>query len=242
MTARLVTQVALAPGMSAAAREEIAQALSGSAATLDGVVRTHAGLHHPGSVGEGDLTWDLLFESAAALDVFCERAGNAGRDGFAEAMGGEPARWAKRIRWIEAAIPEPIEVRIGRPGLVGVKRTLWLRVEDACAAAALARFEAETPLLAVAIPAIRNWSWSRTRIDAPNPMKTRWTHLWEQEFETLDGLEIDYMSSPSHWGHVDRWFDPEMPERIVDLELGHLSCPETEPVLSWGRSEVSPIP
>ena len=67
-------------------------------------------------------------------------------------------------------------------------------------------------------------------------MATRWTHLWEQEFDSVDGLQVDYMSSPVHWGYIDRWFDPEMPERIVDLWLAHTACQAHAPVLSWASA------
>jgi len=140
--------------------------------------------------------------------------------------------------WIEAvvaAIPEPLASETTKPGLVGVKRTLWLQILPDAPDDLVSRFEAETPLLAAAVPAIRNWVWSRIRTRSPNPGPTRFTHLWEQEFETLAGLEVDYMSSPFHWGFIDRWFDPEMPEQVVDVRLGHLSCPAREPVLSWGH-------
>jgi len=30
------------------------------------------------------------------------------------------------------------------------------------------------------------------------------------------GLTSPYMTSPYRWAYVDRWFDPEMPERIMD--------------------------
>ena len=74
-------------------------------------------------------------------------------------------------------------------------------------------------------------SWSRLPETAPQPMPHRWTHLWEQEFDRLEGLEQDYMLHPFHWGHVDRWFDPEMPERVVDPWLAHLACVAHAPVL-----------
>ena len=68
------------------------------------------------------------------------------------------------------------------------------------------------------IPAIVNWALSRV----VGPPSTRWTHCWEQEYYTLDGLKVDYMMSPHHWGLIDGWFDPEMPRQIVDLNLAHV--------------------
>jgi hypothetical protein len=48
-----------------------------------------------------------------------------------------------------------------------------------------------------------------------------WTHVWEQEFDDVAGLEGPYMLDPIHWGLVDGWFDPECPQRIVDPFLIH---------------------
>ena len=64
-----------------------------------------------------------------------------------------------------------------------------------------------------------------------------WTHAWEQDFETLEGLTEDYMMSPYHWGHLDGWYDPEMPWSIIEPELVHLFCAAQQSVLSWTTTE-----
>ena len=223
MTApRVVGQVSLADGASRVDAESVAGALTERGAEAVGAVRSHAGAHLELSVGGGDVTWDLLFADDEEADAFVARMSEGRFDALPHG-----------IHAVEVARPELLAAESHQPGLVGVKRTLWLCVEPEAEADAVARFEAETPLLAQAIPAIRNWRWSRIpqRGTAATPM--RWSHVWEQEFEAVDGLQVDYMSSPVHWGYVDRWFDPEMPDRIVDLWLAHLACPETEPVLSW---------
>lgn len=233
MTIRIVGQVSLVEATSAGEKQEFVRALCESGMSIEGAISSHAGVHTESSVGGGDLTWDLRFSEEDAVEDFCERVKRAGEDGIFGALGAELGLLAPRVSSIELAIPEAITGHVGVPGLVGIKRTLWLRVLPGTDPAASERFEAETPMLAAAVPAIRNWQWSRIRVAAPNPMTTRWTHLWEQEFETLAGLESDYMASPCHWGFVDRWFDPEMPDRIVDLWLAHLACPATESVLGW---------
>ncbi len=230
MTRRVVGQVYLRDAANEAERQAIATALGLLTDAIDGAVASHAGVHLEGSVGGGDITWDLLFEHEEAAGEWCARlAGSSPR--FAVA-GLEPAL-GQRIASLELARLDTLGGGLAKPGLIGIKRTLWLRVLPEAAAAAVAVFERETPLLAAAIPAIRNWRWSRVRTRPPSPMEIRWTHVWEQEFETLAGLEVDYMSSPCHWGYVDRFFDPEMPERVVDLWLSHLYCPASAPVLSW---------
>ncbi len=223
MTApRVVGQVTLAEGASGGDAESVARALTERGAEAVGAVRSHAGAHLDLSVGGGDVTWDLLFADHAEADAFVARMSEGSFDALPDG-----------IHAVEVARPELLAAESHRPGLVGVKRTLWLRVEPEAEADAVARFEAETPLLAQAVPAIRNWRWSRVPSSGTAATPMRWTHIWEQEFETVDGLQVDYMSSPVHWGYIDRWFDPEMPDRIVDLWLAHLACSETEPVLSW---------
>ena len=41
------------------------------------------------------------------------------------------------------------------------------------------------------------------------------------------------MMHPYHWGFVDGWFNPEMPQQIVDRPLAHVYCPAPESILAW---------
>jgi len=245
MSVRIVAQLAVRDSLRGEAhageRAEIAAQLSRSGENLPGVIASHAGAHFDFSVGGGDLTWDLSFESQDALADFSSRVRSGNEHGPHEVMAalgvgdaklGELADLGHQIESAEFAIPESLAEGISRPGLIGVKRTLWLRVLPEAKPNLVARFERDTPILAAAIPAIRNWRWSRIRTTHPYPMETRWTHLWEQEFESVDGLQIDYMSSPAHWGYIDGYFNPEMPEQVVDVWLAHLACPTRAPVLT----------
>jgi hypothetical protein len=66
------------------------------------------------------------------------------------------------------------------------------------------------------IPAIRNWALSTvSTVEGPKA----YTHVWEQEYDTLGGLTGDYMDHPVHWGLVDAWYDAEDPNYIVDPAL-----------------------
>lgn len=243
MSRRVVAQAAFAAhpaSVSQADREAAAAALEQAGARVAGVEASHVGLHLALSVGGGDLTWDLLFDAAEAADRFVERATAPGDGSAAERLAAADPALAEVAATLSAIdFARPATLAAGRrvPGLVGVKRTLWLRVLPEATPDRVRHFEAETPLLAAAIPAIRNWRWSR--IAGADPARAasgegpRFTHLWEQEFETVAGLEVDYMSSPVHWGYVDRYFDPEMPDFIVDPALAHLACPAHAPILSW---------
>jgi hypothetical protein len=82
-------------------------------------------------------------------------------------------------------------------------------------------FAAETIAMARRVPTIRGWAlgavtraWGRFA----------WTHIWEQTFDQLEGLTETYMRHPCHWGQVDRWFDPEHPDWLIDPGLCHAFC------------------
>jgi len=68
------------------------------------------------------------------------------------------------------------------------------------------------------VQSIRNWTLGAV---VASGGRRRWTHVWEQEFVDVSGLEGEYMVHPVHWGLVDGWFDPECPQRIVDPMLIH---------------------
>lgn len=110
-----------------------------------------------------------------------------------------------------------------------VYRTLLLRVAPDTPEPAVERFEADLLRMPRHISTIRAWQLSRvTRSTGASP----WTHVWEQEFTDLDGLNGPYLMHPVHWAHVDRWFDPEHPDVIVRDRVCHSFCPSEEAVLS----------
>ena len=39
------------------------------------------------------------------------------------------------------------------------------------------------------------------------------------------------MMHPVHWAHVERWFDSEYPEWLVDTQIVHSVCSIDEPVI-----------
>ena len=105
----------------------------------------------------------------------------------------------------------------------GIQRTLLVRVEPAVDTELVQQFEAETAAMTRYIDAIRNSSLSR--VDAVHGSRgPEWTHVWEQEFATLDGLTGPYMMHGYHWALVDTWFDPQSPRQIVDPVLIHAAC------------------
>jgi hypothetical protein len=114
-----------------------------------------------------------------------------------------------------------------------VKRTLLLRVRSDASTAARERFEADLAAMPEHISAIRSWRLSR--VMGTGDDRQRWTHAWEQEYASLDGLTGEYMTNPFHWTTVDAWFDCEVPDHIVEPELAHLFARREDP---WSQAEV----
>ena len=151
------------------------------------------GKHMSGTVGGGHYTWDGIDDPVPP--------------GFEDVAD---------IDLVELSL---IDGSLADPDFAGeIKRTLLLRVEPDASADSVAAFERDLMAMPDHIPAIVNWALSRV----VGPSSTRWTHSWEQEYYTLDGLKAEYMMSPHHWGLIDGWFDPEMPRQIVDLNLAHV--------------------
>ena len=92
----------------------------------------------------------------------------------------------------------------------------------------LERWAGETSDMPKHVKTIRSWQLGKV-VEANG--SRAWTHVWEQEYETLEGLTGAYMMHPCHWAQVDRWFDPEFPEWLVDPELCHTFCATTHPAI-----------
>ncbi len=108
---------------------------------------------------------------------------------------------------------------VSAPGLAGgVHRTLFLCADRPVTPDQRAQFEAEMVLMPKYIPAIRNWRFSPV-IEATGELP--WTHVWEQEYDDIGGLMGPYMLHPYHWAFIDRWFDHESPDWLVNLRLCH---------------------
>jgi len=110
----------------------------------------------------------------------------------------------------------------------GIWRCLVLAIESGASQNIVRQFEKDLLLMPTLVRAIRNWSLSSIILATGH---RRWTHIWEQEFDDIAGLEGEYMLHPIHWGLVDGWFDPECPQRIVDPWLIHASMDITEAVI-----------
>ncbi|MET7299784.1 Dabb family protein [Embleya sp. NPDC005575] len=123
-------------------------------------------------------------------------------------------------------------VRAGFVPLTGprIKRTLLLTVRSGTSADVLAEFEADLMAMPDHIATIRSWALSRVAGRAGTAAP--WTHVWEQEYATVEGLTGEYLLNPYHWAHVDRWFDGEVPGSIVEPGLAHVFRRSDPPVLT----------
>lgn len=234
MSIRLVAQVHLTDRASPTDAEALADALRGCAVRIDEISHSHAATNRPGSLGGGHLTWDVAFENDAACAALFERSAPVDGVGLVGALGDCLDGLDETVRHTDAVVVEPMGQLVSMPDLVGVKRTLLLTVRGGTPSASCEHFERDMLAMPDHVPAIRNWSFGRVRTSSPRPMESRWTHVWEQEFESEAGLLVDYMTSPYHWGLIDAWFDLECPHSIVETHLAHVFCQAAAPVLRWG--------
>jgi len=185
----------------------------------------------PGARNGGDVLVRLRADSSA--DWLRHR------DGIDHAVAGGRVAGAEVDRVVGAMLTSGSgsvnsEIASGRrsPGDgPGVYRVLLAKVRDDAPADAVARFEQALLEMPVHVPQIRAWRLSRV---AESVGATSWTHAWEQEYDTVDGLLGPYMNHPIHWAHVDRWFDPESPLQLVRERVCHTFCAIEEPVLDVG--------
>jgi hypothetical protein len=123
-------------------------------------------------------------------------------------------------------------VTVQYPDLAGgVQRTLLVRIEPTVDRELVRQFEADLGAMTSYIDTIRNSSLSHVD-EVHGPSGKEWTHVWEQEFATLEGLTGPYMMHGYHWSLVDTWFDLQSPRQIVDPELIHAACELRRSILS----------
>lgn len=180
-----------------AARATLGQSLQALGAVVAPVLE--------GNFNGGDVAARFAFADQAAY-----RAVRPAIDGAIAAAGAAQHNWA---------FFKDGATGVTEPGLAsGVWRGLLLCADRPQAPDRLAEFEAEMVLMPKYIPAIRNWRFSRA-IESGGDLG--WTHVWEQEYADLGGLMGPYMLHPYHWALIDRWFDPECPDWIVNIHLCH---------------------
>jgi len=190
---------------------------------IPGISHAHLGRHFPNTVGGGDYTWDLAFVDRTHCPSWFDQLRDADHADV----------FAKLVARTDAVQFESTNAHIGEATITDfVKRTLFLEVDRSTPPDNAREFDRVLTGMPRYIDAIRNWAYHRVDDDFTVGPR-RWTHVWEQEFQELSGLRVDYMVSPYHWGYVDTWFDPESPHRVVEPGVAHVYCPAAASVLAW---------
>jgi len=182
------------------------QAILSRVRALSGVCHAALGRNLQGCWGAGDYTLDVQYTEATS-----------DASGLAAALNG--------LADVDGVAYTPIGSGRRAPQLRdGIWRTLMFRVRPEASGQQVASLEQDLLRMPEYMPGIRNWRLARVdhvdHADAPGG----WTHVWQQEFATVDTLMGEYLMHPFHWGRVDRWFDPEFPEWTVDA-ISHAFCP-----------------
>jgi Stress responsive A/B Barrel Domain len=188
-----------------AERDAIVEGLVAAGVALPGVRQAWAAPVSPKAViNAGHLVWRLGFASE--------------REALAAPL---QAVWRNRIApLLEGAQVTGVGYQatrgaVRRPG-PGVWRALVFRVMPQGFPDAAKAIEDGLLLFPKYIGAIRSWGLNQVAtVEGPKAF----THVWEQEFDSLEGLTGEYMNHPIHWGAVDGWFDADCPQYVVDPHL-----------------------
>ena len=211
---RTTAFVHLSPDAAPARVDELIDAASRTAEATDAIA-TDASRVTNNAFRAGDVMLLGAFSDQPALE---HALGSAHVTEVLRPLLAEVAAHVEAVRYAQGA------TTIREPSLTdGIHRSLLIRVHPDTDPVLAGRFERELAAMPHYIDAIRNSSLSR--IDTMRAsLGPEYTHVWEQEFATLDGLTGPYMQHAYHWSVIDPWFDVQAPVHIVDPELIHSSC------------------
>lgn len=211
---KLTKLITLMPDTGESERRRMAAALKGAIRTTPQVVQGLVAPTGPGCVNGGDILWHVQFRDERAY-----------RDALLQ-----PA-WRSTENLLDVGYVAHIDCvayaqeafALREPGLGdGIYRALLVRLRPGVASGKVRRFEREMREMATYVGAIRNWGFSRV-IESRGARA--WDYVWEQEFADAGALAGPYMNHPYHFGWIDRWFDPESQDWILDTRLCHSFCP-----------------
>ena len=217
----LLHVVSLASEAGAAEASRIAAALADAGTGFEGVLNSVAAPTLPRALNGGSLMWRMTF--ATEDDQWAALGSRQWQANVAPLLSREAGVSFDRISY--------------RPGLKdttpgrakpGIWRCLVMAIDGGTPTEVIRQFERDTASMPRHVSTIRNWQMGAVMASEG---RRRWTHVWEQEFDDMAGLEGEYMTHPIHWGLVDGWFDPECPQRIVDTLLIHAAMDITEAVI-----------
>jgi Stress responsive A/B Barrel Domain len=193
-----------------------------SIAALSGGLDAHSLLFAPtlpGVYNGGDAIWRASFsDRAAAQAAFASEAW----EGVSRVLDDEAA--VAEIEWVDFETG----LEGGASDGCGLYRVALFNADRNATPERLAAFAEETASMPGHVAAIRRWQLSS---DVLARGRRRWTHVWEQEYADRAALEGPYMRHPVHWAQVERWFDPEYPEWLVNPFLVHSFCATEQSVI-----------
>jgi Stress responsive A/B Barrel Domain len=198
----------------AAERQAVTQTLRDASAQSPMVTRSMLEPTLPGVMNGGDFIWHLQFADEAAYRA-CLAQPHWRQKVNRLFEGGTFKRYESAA--YQGGLSGARPVKLGR----GVYRTLILTIKPGISAQAVAQFDKELAGMPKYISSIKNWQLSHVSEASGS---RQWSHVWEQEYENLEGLTGPYMDHPFHWALVDRWFNPECSQWIVDKVLCHTFC------------------
>lgn len=163
---------------------------------------------------DAQLVWRICFETEQAY-----------RDCLLEPV------WRQQVKPLLARDDLRVESVAYRRGLHGVAcpeiadgvwRALVVSVIAGTDRVRRDQFEREMANMPAYIGSIRNWAMSPV-IESSGARN--WSYIWEQDFDDVGGLLGEYRMHPMHWGLIDRWYDIEHPEHIIDGRMLRTVCP-----------------
>jgi Stress responsive A/B Barrel Domain len=200
---------------------QLLELLAAAGRSLPGVRSARVGKTLPRSLNGGDLMWRLGF--ACERDYWACISSARWRAQITPALLPEQGIFADSLAY---CVDYSDTTRSQAGG--GIWRCLVMATDIRASAHDVRQLQADLMLMPNHVATIRNWALGHV-VSAQG--RRRWTHVWEQEFDSVEGLEGEYMINPIHWGVVDGWFDPECPQRIVDPFLIHAAFAVDESVI-----------
>jgi hypothetical protein len=210
MTFNLISVIDFVPGAAEGAADRLVALLAERGPTLPGARSSAAGRTLPRALNGGQVLWRVTFGS----EQQCWHA--YASPAFQEIMAAMSPTQGAIVNWM---VYRADHFDVSRSqDKTGLWRCLCIAVDDGTPAPQIRQFERDLLEMPGPVQSIRNWTLGAV---VASGGRRRWTHVWEQEFVDVTGLEGEYMVHPVHWGLVDGWFDPECPQRIVDPMLIH---------------------
>ena len=209
---KLTKLVTLAEGAGSQDRAKVVAAITGAAGAA---VRTMLSPTYEGVYNGGDYIWHLQFNDESGYAAW-----------KADAAGGKAAdavlNDTSLVGHVDSVAYEggPAGSKAGAPDRGCYRVALFSAFREPFPGA-IAQYDAETYEMGNYIHSIKRWQVSHVRESSG---ARNWTHVWEQEYDDLGGLQGAYMLHPHHWGHVDRWYDPECTVWMIDNHLCHTYC------------------